>query len=89
MEPVSDGEHNLLIQMISDLQAQVTGLTTTVRCLIEAQSDRSVVDVRLARAYARLDGLMNGSDVPDQMIGKTLSLIASMRLIAGKELDTD
>ena len=74
--------------MIADIQAQLTGLTTTVRCLISAAkgSDREGIATVLKGAHDGLETLMVASPVPDQISEKALALVASMLEVAEKGL---
>ena len=74
--------------MIADMQAQLTGLTTTVRCLISASqdADRDRIAAVLKGAHDGLEALMLASPVPDQISETALALVASMLEVAEKGL---
>lgn len=74
-----------LMSMLVSLQSQVTGLTTTVRALIESHPDRHSVDRILARQHLRLEAVLGASTTPDPAISTILSLLDDMRVIARRD----
>jgi len=82
MTNLSAEEFEQLMSMLLNMQSQITGLTTTVRALIESHPDRESVDRILARQHLRLEAVLGASTAPDPTISTILSLLDDMRTIA-------
>lgn len=85
MASLYEEEFEQLMSMLISLQSQVTGLTTTVRALIESHPDRKEVDRILARQHFRLEAVLGASTAPDPAISTILSLLVDMRTIAQRD----
>jgi len=87
--PENDEAFQTLATLVGELQAQVTALTSTIRCLIETHPDRAAVDRVLGRTIFRLEALGVASPVPDAMQARCFSLLAEMRVIAQRDPEKD
>lgn len=85
MTNLTEDEFEQLMSMLVSMQSQITGLTTTVRALIESHPDREAVDRILQRQHLRLEAVLGASTTPDPAIATILSLIDDMRVIARRD----
>ena len=85
MANLSAEEFEQLMSMLVSMQSQITGLTTTVRALIESHPDRQAVDSILERQHLRLEAVQGESTAPDPAISTILSLLDDMRTIARRD----
>lgn len=85
MANLTEGEFEQLMSMLVSMQSQITGLTTTVRALIESHPDREAVDRILKRQHLRLEAVLGASTTPDPAIATILSLLDDMRTIARRD----
>lgn len=85
MTNLAEDEFEQLMSMLVSMQSQITGLTTTVRVLIESHPDREAVDRILQRQHLRLEAVLGASTTPDPAIATILSLLDDMRVIARRD----